>query len=164
MQAVSWPGRFGRKRLTILRAATRRPHRYRTIRTLTMVASLSLMALVPRELVAGTIAVFVLFFFTFNLNLVAGRMFCGWGCPIGQLNRLTDDFAAQRETRARWKWGASLGGFALLASISIFHGLWIAVLPATIASLIFARAWGWSFCRKVCPIGLYYSVVQTKRP
>ncbi len=123
-------------------------------------------------LIAVSVAVFGFYLFTFNVNLVAGRMFCGWGCPVGQLNRLTDAFVAQRTRRSRWMWGGALGGFAVLLSLSIL--LWwtslgglgaLAALAVMVgAAVVFGRAWGWSFCRRVCPIGLYYSVVQTKRP
>jgi ferredoxin len=174
---VGWPGRFGKKRLSILRAAAAVPHRYRAYRAAAMAVSIGVLALGPLiglarvDLIAIGIAIFVLYFVTFNVNLVAGRMFCGWGCPIGQLNRLTDTFAAQSNASGRWRWGSAVGGFAFASSLAVV--LWwtsfgaialAASIACAAAAVLFARVWGWSFCRKLCPIGLYYSVVQTERP
>lgn len=195
------PERFAKKRLTILRAIGRRWHRYRLYRGLTMAFTLGLLAAVPllglarfdvfygehralfREedglhaFIAVAVAIFSFYVLTFLVNLAAGRMFCGWGCPVGQLNRLTDTFRAQKKDRLLW--GSILGLFALLFTGSIllwwatpaafFDGAraliaWGALGVLAALAVVFARVFGWSFCRKACPIGLYYSVVQQKRP
>jgi ferredoxin-type protein NapH len=45
-----------------------------------------------------------------------------------------------------WKeTGVSGGAIALASGYAVLH----------------ARRWRWSFCRKLCPIGLYYSAVQS---
>ena len=54
--------------------------------------------------VAGAIASF--YFVTFLINLPAGRMFCGFGCPIGQLSRFSDviDAFPRDPVRRRRAW------------------------------------------------------------
>lgn len=197
-----FPERFGSNRRTILRQTGKKDHRYRKFRGLTQVVSLVILALVPllhvarvdllgsdhyawlesadlfHGLIAVGVAIFAFYFFTFQINLVGGRLFCGFGCPIGQLNRLTDTFLAQNKKPGRLRWGLILGAFALALSASV--GIWWTAPEAFIdhrapfvwgalalmtgAAVAFARIFGWSFCRKACPIGLYYSVVQQRRP
>ncbi|MCK6546277.1 4Fe-4S dicluster domain-containing protein [Myxococcota bacterium] len=195
--------RFSAPRLTTLRAMAKRSHRYRAYRFLTISFTLATLFAIPllelarfdlyggehvvlRKTVAPlygfaavVVTIFSAFFLTFNVNLVAGRMFCGWGCPVGQLNRLTDTFVAAKDLKSKLTWGGILGAYVVLLVTSV--ALWwtspsvftawpwalvalaaIAMLTAT--ALVFGRLWGWAFCRKVCPIGLYYSVVQQKRP
>lgn len=195
--------RFGAARVSTLRALSKRSHRYRAYRFLTISFTIATLFAIPllqlarfdlysgEHLVLGktvaplygfaavVVTIFSAFFLTFNVNLVAGRMFCGWGCPVGQLNRLTDTFVAAKGLKSKLLWGAILGAYVVLLVTSV--ALWwtapsvftawpwalvalaaIAMLSAT--ALVFGRIWGWSFCRKLCPIGLYYSVVQQKRP
>ena len=194
--------RFSEKRLKVLRAVGKRQHRYRLFRSVTQAITLGMLAAVPLSdtarfdlfteqhralgepatplygIIAVAIAIFAFYFLTFQINLVAGRMFCGWGCPVGQLNRLWDTFKSSKG-KQRLLWGTTLFLFAGLLMFGILLW-WIApgalftlpyapiagaALGALIASaLIFSRVIGWSFCRKACPIGLYYSVVQQKRP
>lgn len=196
-------GRFDPPRLTVLRGVAKRPHRYRAYRLATMLASIVLLLLVPLlgvarfdlfggehlmlgaranalyGLIAVSVAIFSFYFFTFLVNLVAGRMFCGWGCPVGQLNRLTDSARAAKTWQQRALWTGALVLFAAVLTFSVelwwtspaAFGAWpaaaiaLAALAAVVAGILaFARTIGWSFCRKACPIGLYYSVVQQKRP
>ncbi len=130
-------------------------------------------------LIAVLVAIFLSYLVTFQVNLVAGRMFCGWGCPIGQLNRLSDAFDSARKRKEKLLWGATFVLFAVALSVSLLlwwmpvhafwtpPGGWLAVGTlglATAGALAFGKGVGWTFCRKACPIGLYYSVVQQKRP
>ncbi len=137
----------------------------------------------PVDLVLGlaTVSVAIAAFYgvTFLLNMVAGRMFCGFGCPVGELSRLADVIDALARDRAgqRRAW-LRLGAFALLlvGATSLWWvapGVYVAGGMAMLAAwgvlalglglaLLHARRWRWNFCRKLCPIGLYYSVVQTK--
>ena len=136
------------------------------------------------DIVEALISVFVgigaLYAATFLLNVVAGRMFCGWGCPVGELSRLGEQaFVHRVSTRAA---RAVQVGRLLASSMVIALGvvLWwvsprvfvegsslaIAGWGGTVIALgalgvLHARYWRWGFCRKLCPIGLYYSVVTT---
>lgn len=118
---------------------------------------------------------------TFVLNVLMGRVLCGFGCPVGQCSRLGDDVAVAGKTGkdrlavqgraiayavalasaiALWfvsprviveggarAVAATLGGVAALATAAHLHG----------------RYWRWRFCEGYCPIGIYYSAVQTGR-
>lgn len=194
--------RFAPDRLKVLRASGKRWHRYRAYRLLTMLGTLGALFLVPliglarfdlyggehralfekvstfTGLIAVGTAIFAFYFLTFQVNLVAGRMFCGWGCPVGQLNRLADSVqSAKGPTRLLW-WTAlvafalALGGALLVwwsapAVLLVFPYNLLAVgvvLAIAGTAIVFARSIGWNFCKKACPIGLYYSVVQQQRP
>lgn len=131
---------------------------------------------------AVVIGVFaVIYGATFLINLVAGRMLCGWGCPIGQLHRLTENPATPGQTsRRRAVQSIVAGGYAALLSVSLLVWWldWRIVLEgspqtrlAVVAALTFGTAlalahgrwWSWNFCRQACPIGLYYSFVAPAR-
>ncbi|MBK6683054.1 MAG: 4Fe-4S dicluster domain-containing protein [Deltaproteobacteria bacterium] len=194
--------RFAPDRLKILKASGNRWHRYRAYRLLTMLGTLGLLFLVPliglarfdlyggehralfeqvstfTGLIAVGTAIFAFYFLTFQVNLVAGRMFCGWGCPVGQLNRLADSVqSAKGPHRILW-WTAliafalSLGGALLFwwsaPAVLLVFPYNLAALGVVLAiagtAIVFARSIGWNFCKKACPIGLYYSVVQQQRP
>jgi ferredoxin-type protein NapH len=132
-----------------------------------------------RGLVAVGAAIAGFYAVTFLINIPAGRMFCGFGCPVGQLSRFGDEIDVyERDPAARrWAW-LRLVGFAFALALSVLlwwtsprvfvsgdwrpAGLAVAALLAVAAAAVFhARHWRWGFCRKACPIGLYYSVVQT---
>lgn len=194
--------RYAPDRLKILRASGKRWHRYRGYRFLTMLGSLGMLFLVPlvglarfdlysgdhralgetvstfTGLIAVGSAIFAFYFLTFQVNLVAGRMFCGWGCPVGQLNRLGDSVQSAKGPQ-RWLWWGAFSAFALAlggallvwwsspAVLLVFPYNLVAlaaVLGIAATAIVFARVIGWNFCKKACPIGLYYSVVQQKRP
>ena len=111
---MALPG--GKKRLKVLKAFRRKgpaaaAHRYNRWRTLGMTFSLAVLLLVPLSgmarvdvwggdhrfwfrpapfnvALAAVLAIFAaIYVVTFLSNVVAGRMFCGWGCPVGQLSR-----------------------------------------------------------------------------
>jgi polyferredoxin len=59
------------------------------------------------------VALAVLYGFTFLTNMVVGRFFCGWGCPVGYVSRLGEDVDLRSATvgagsrampRARASW------------------------------------------------------------
>jgi len=134
-----------------------------------------------REGLAGAIVgIALLYVVTFLINLAFGRMFCGWGCPVGFLNRLNDvaELKPHKNTptwqRIRDRMGP-LGHSFILVFPSI---LWWTSAKAFIAGFtdITFLAWGttilgvaaiyalgkyarWKFCMTTCPIGLYYSFV-----
>jgi len=107
-------------------------------------------------------------------------MFCGWGCPVGFLNRLCDvsELKPRKETpkwhRIRDKIGPYGHSFVLVfPSVLWWTSARAFVGGFTTSTLI---AWGvtvfgmagifllgklarWRFCMTTCPIGLYYSFV-----
>ena len=128
------------------------------------------------------IAVFaVVYGATFLINLVAGRMLCGWGCPVGQLHRFCEApktpgltrFRRLLHTLAAFAYAALLPASLLAwwvdwrvflegpASLRLaLGGGWLA---ATAIAYAHGRFWGWNFCRQACPIGLSYSFVAPAR-
>lgn len=191
-------------RLTLLHKLKRFPHRYRVIRAATISTSLAILFAVPLTGLArfdawggehlalgekvsgvhGTLAVLVgivvLYIFTFVLNLFLGRLFCGWGCPIAQINRYGEDLersgAGEVLARKAYVYG---GAYSALLSIAVM--LWwvsprvvtegsalalsitfgVLIVLVTLAFL-HGRYWRWKFCTGYCPIGLYYSVVTPR--
>lgn len=129
-------------------------------------------------LVGIVVGIAVFYLVTFLINAVGGRLFCGWGCPVAQVTRFGEGVEnATREKRRRVSaWLASAGYAALLSgsvvlwwvspavllegsleAIGVVLGAWGVV---TAAALAHGRWWRWGFCRRWCPIGLYYSVVS----
>ncbi|MFM7143472.1 MAG: 4Fe-4S binding protein [Alphaproteobacteria bacterium] len=129
-------------------------------------------------LIAVCAAIAAFYAATFVVNLPAGRMFCGFGCPVGQLHRLADatDSFPRDPARRRRAW-AGLGAFALALSTAVASWwtspgafvagwpaaaiAWGSVLSVAAVEVVHARRFRWNFCRKLCPIGLYYSAVQS---
>lgn len=143
--------------------------------------------LVLGEVVPGVYAVPVipmaiaaLYLMTFFVNWAFGRLFCGFGCPVGQIHRIADatEVAEHRREDARrsrlrlhafagllagglgaWfvdprvLWQGSLGALAVLGSS------WLALTAAIVFE---ARRVRWTMCRSWCPIGIYYSAIQLR--
>lgn len=111
---------------------------------------------------------------TFAVNVVAARTFCGWACPVGQLHRFGDELRAGRGGVRLALWSVAVAGAGALWLADpalIAEGSWRARGIALAASgavagvlALHAATWRWGFCRKACPIGLYYSVVHGYRP
>ena len=193
-----------RSRLRFLRIILGQPHRYRRVRALTMGVTFAALFGVPLSGLVrldlwggdhralGAPAAFVpalkmilmaiagFYVVTFLINLPAGRMFCGFGCPVGQLSRFADAIDAfPADVARRHRGWVELIGFAVALSLAV--SLWWASPAAFVSGLpgvallatvvlvaalavLHGRRWRWNFCRQVCPIGLYYSVVQTNAP
>ena len=191
-------------RSRLLRLILTRPHRYRRARAITMSVTLAILFAVPlsglarldlwsdanwaffrpvdfaKGLTAVLAAIVGFYVVTFIVNMPAGRMFCGFGCPVGQLSRFADAIDAFPADAARRRRGwLELVGFALVLSLAVT--LWWtapstflawpagafaagAVLTVAAAAVLHGRKWRWGFCRGFCPIGLYYSVVETGAP
>jgi polyferredoxin len=137
----------------------------------------------PAGFVPGLRAVFVgigsFYLVTFLFNAALGRVFCGFGCPIGQASRLGDDLeiaAGTGKDRPAAEGRAVAFAVALAATIALwfvsprvlFEGsaVAVAVTLGAVAALAIAvylhgRFWRWKFCESFCPIGVYYSAVQT---
>jgi ferredoxin-type protein NapH len=176
-------------------------HRYHLWRTVGQTFSLGVLLLVPlaglvridlwrgehrllfadaafRPTLAVLLAVFAgIYTVTFLANVVAGRMFCGWGCPVGQLSRFGEavdepGLAAGRRLGAHLR-GAAFGFALALSGLAWWTDLRVLVqgspaaagtawgILVSLSALAWAhgRGWRWAFCRTTCPIGLYYSFV-----
>lgn len=192
-------------RQKILRAVRGIPHGYDRYRTAGMFVSLGVLILVPlsglarvdlwggqhallfrsvpfKHGLAGVIVgIATMYVATFLVNVIGGRLFCGWGCPVGQLSRFgeaveTPGFKPRQRLLASLK-GAAFG-LALVLSILawwvdlrvLWQGsptalltVWGIVLVSVAATYAHGRWWRWEFCKSVCPIGLYYSFVSPAR-
>lgn len=188
-------------RLKVLKAVRMVPHRYARLRAASMSISLGVLVAVPLSglarvdlwggrhcllfrpapfkhalggVIVGIAAMYVV---TFLSNVVAGRMFCGWGCPVGQVSRLGETVATPG---FKWKprllanlQGAAFSGLFVLAvmawwidlrvlwagSPGALAGSWLALCIGVGGAFAHARWWRWEFCKRVCPIGLYYTFV-----
>lgn len=194
------------RRLKILRALRKMAgHRFDHWRAAGMTATLGLLFAVPltglsrvdlwggnhallfreatfRHGLAGVIVGIGLFYVvTFLVNVIGGRLFCGWGCPVGQLSRFgeaVDEPGAHHRARllARIR-GAAFSGALVLAVLAWWVDLrvlvlgspralaasWAVLLVGVAAAYSHGRWWRWKFCMSTCPIGLYYSFVSPAR-
>lgn len=189
-------------RLKILKATRRKTHRYDKLRLLSQAVSLSILVGVPlsglarvdlwrgghyllfqpatlKHGLAGVIlAIAALYVVTFLSNVVGGRIFCGWGCPVGQISRFGEKLDTPR-LNGRPYWQAHLEGaaFSFVVVVSVFawwvdlQVLWLGsakamawtwglLIAATAAAYAHGRWWQWQFCKSACPIGLYYTFVS----
>ena len=189
-------------RLKVLKAMRRLSHRYDPLRVLSQFVSLGILLAVPLSglarvdvwngghlllfrpaalphAVGGVIlAIALLYAVTFTSNVVAGRIFCGWGCPVGQVSRFGEKLDTPRLVgRDRLAAHLAGAGFSFVLVIS-FIAWWVdlrvfwegspralgAAWGTLVASAALAwahgRYWQWEFCKSACPIGLYYSFVS----
>ncbi len=191
------------QRLRILRTLEKEPHRYPKIRRFTMLLTFAVLYAVPllgaarfdlwdgRHMAWGArtnfvygfgavfLAIVAFYLATFIVNAIVGRLFCGFGCPIGQASRMGDSVEVARRSgdkrlRAELEavgYSAALGGSAWLWFVDprVFlegtpKGMLMAAgffvgITASVYGL--SRFVGWRFCQGWCPIGIYYSVVRT---
>jgi ferredoxin-type protein NapH len=189
-------------RLKVLKASRRTRHRYDLLRVLSQTVSLGILVLVPLsglarvDLWAGghallfrpatlkhglagvVLAIGALYVVTFLSNVVAGRVFCGWGCPVGQVSRLGEILDTPRlKGRARWLaqlYGAAFSFVTVIAFFAWWVDLrvfwlgspralsvaWGTLVVCTGLAFAHGRWWQWHFCKSACPIGLYYSFVS----
>lgn len=190
------------RRLKLLRALRRSSHRYTQLRALGMTFSIGCLLAVPLSglarvdvwrgrhyalgeptslkvaMAAVIVAISAMYVVTFLSNVVAGRLFCGWGCPVGQVSRfgeVLDTPRLDRRTRWRGHLQGALFSFAFVVSIAAWWvdlrvfvegspralaWAWSALVLATAWSYAHGRWWRWGFCKSACPIGLYYSFVS----
>ncbi len=194
------------RRLKILRALRKfGQHRFDHWRAAGMAATLGLLFAVPvtglarvdlwrghhallfreatfRHGLAGVLVGIGLFYVvTFLVNVIGGRLFCGWGCPVGQLSRFgeaVDEPGADRRGRIQARiQGAAFSGALVLAVLAWWVDLrvfflgspralvfaWAVLLAGVAAAYAHGRWWRWGFCMSTCPIGLYYSFVSPAR-
>ncbi len=195
-------GRSSNIRLKVLKAVRRGRHRYDPLRVLGMTVSLGLLVGVPlsglarvdlwqgrhyllysvvpfnRGLAGVIIGIGLMYVVTFLSNVVAGRLFCGWGCPVGQVSRFGEavDTPGMKPSQRRW---ASLQGalFSVVFVVSVMAWWvdlrvfwqgpaaalgwsWGLLLVGVAGAYLHGRWWRWAFCKSACPIGLYYSFVS----
>jgi len=193
---------MAKARLRLRRKLMSLGHRFDRIRAFSMTVSLAILVAVPllgiarfdawrgnhwvlgnpsgpiEAAVAVLAGIVILYIITFASNFFAARMFCGWGCPVGQISRFGEgvEIAAGKSLGARLgaliKGGAFGGAFvvSMMAWWVDLRVFWsgtpreIAVASGALGffvlgSYLHGRFWRWQFCRQVCPIGLYYSVV-----
>ena len=193
-------------RVRILAAVARKGGRYSVRRVVVITLSLLILLAIPllgiarvdlwggHHLLLGervgiveglqgvVVALAVLYGFTFLTNMVVGRFFCGWGCPVGYVSRLGEDVDLTKRDRVRRVTAHLLGaGFvatfvgavmlwwvdpqvvvegtwaARAATLAVFGALWA-------GGFLHAFVWRFGFCLHACPIGLYYRYVTSRTP
>lgn len=188
-------------RLKVLKFTDTQSHRYRTRRAVSQSISLLILILVPllglaqvdawggkhyllgreapfKHALAGVIVgIAALYVFTFLSNVVAGRLFCGWGCPVGQVSRFgeridTPGLRGWGKARAQIE-GAIFSGLFVVSMMAWWTNLgvlalgtpkelavaWGLLAVGIVGAYLHGKWWRWEFCKSVCPIGLYYSFV-----
>ena len=194
-----------KRRLKLLKSLRREGHRYDLRRIAGMALTLGVLFAVPLSGVArvdlwrgrhallfeavpfkhglagvivGICAFYVL---TFLVNVVGGRLFCGWGCPVGQISRFGEivDSPGLKPPQ-RWRARVEGGLFSTALVLSVFAWwvdlrvfvlgtpteaaiAWGTLLLSVAATYAHGRWWRWGFCMTTCPIGLYYSMVSPAR-
>ena len=127
------------------------------------------------------VALAILYGGTFVSNMVVGRFFCGWGCPVGYVSRFGENVANAKSRVRKLLHHASGAAFvatfigavmlwwvdpmvmiegsmqARLVVLGVFAALWA-------GGFGHAFMWRFGFCVSVCPIGLYYRLVTSKAP
>lgn len=194
-----------RDRVRVLSAVSKRGASYAIQRVVVITLSLIILALVPltglvrmdmwrgnhlllqervdlfTALKGFVIAMAILYGFTFLTNMIVGRFFCGFGCPVGYVSRLgeaADVGKSKRDKLVAHFFGAGFVG-TFIGAIMLWwvdprvmvEGSWTARLAVVGVFLVlsfggFAHAfiWRFGFCGTVCPIGLYYRYVTSNAP
>jgi len=196
-------------RLKVLPRVESRGHRYVWLRYLTQGITIGILFIVPlsglarvdfyggehrmlyrevtlREgLAAVILGIASLYIITFLVNCACGRMFCGWGCPVGFLNRLADVAHLKPDKRhARWRrwrdaagpvghstllvvscmlWWTSPETYVAFGSPAALAWVWGLTLSGIASLAALGWWWRWGFCMRACPIGLYYSFIAPSK-
>ncbi|MCC6579195.1 MAG: hypothetical protein IT440_02050 [Phycisphaeraceae bacterium] len=193
------------RRFALLKAIARQRHRYSLLRAVSQTFSLAVLAVVPltglarvdfwggehrllfhpapfKHALGGVvIGIGAMYVVTFLSNVAAGRLFCGWGCPVGQISRFGDavDVPGQSLLHRALQHvkGAAFSGAFILSMLAWWTDLrvlvmgnaialglaWGSLACGVIAAYLHGRWWRWEFCKSLCPIGLYYSFVAPAR-
>ncbi len=192
-------------RVRMLSAVARRGPAFTAIRVVVITISLALLVMVPtaglarvdlwgghhvllgeqvdffKALKGLIIAMAIMYGGTFISNMIVGRFFCGWGCPVGFVARFGEDVVNSRSRLKRFL--MHLKGASFVATFVIAVMLWWVdpmvmidgslkarlitlsiFLFLTLGGLGHAFVWRFGFCVNVCPIGLYYRYVTSKAP
>lgn len=188
--------------MRLLRSA---PHRYDLLRLIAQGFSLGVLAAVPltglarldvwggghrllcepaswKHALGGVIiGIAAMYVVTFLSNLVAGRLFCGWGCPVGQVCRFGEAVEtpglSSLQRLARHATGAAYSAAFVLSVMAWWVDLrvfwrgdgsalawaWGLLAIGVAGAFAHGRWWRWEFCKQACPIGLYYSFVAASK-
>ena len=106
-----------------------------------------------------------------------GRWLCGFGCPIGNLNRLSEWFRWRLRKRSYRSLGAVVMFLACALLVVVAFSFWIdwrvfvlgspaaaslaggALLGTTVGLFAMVQGLGMRFCRDYCPSGVYFAVL-----
>ncbi len=192
-------------RVRMLSAVSRKGAAFTALRIVVITISLALLVMVPvtglarvdlwggdhlllgesvdffAALKGSIIAMAIMYGGTFISNMIVGRFFCGWGCPVGYVARFGEDVANSRSKLQEIL--MHLKGASFVATFIIAVMLWWVdprvmidgsptakavtagiFLIMTLGGLGHAFIWRFGFCIHVCPIGLYYRLVTSKAP
>jgi polyferredoxin len=114
------------------------------------------------------VALAILYGGTFLSNMIVGRFFCGWGCPVGYVSRLGEETESTRG--ARRKLGRHLLGAGFVVAFTgatllwwvdprvlldgsvvakaVVLGVWIVL---SLGGFLHAFKWRFTFCLRACP-------------
>lgn len=194
-------------RVRILSAVAKRGGNFGPIRVIAITISLAILLAVPllglvrvdvwggHHLLLGeqvgliaalkgfVIAMAILYGFTFLTNIIVGRFFCGFGCPVGYVSRLGENVVLQKQKGRLWRLFHHAAGAGFVATFIGAVMLWWVdwrVIPdgswkarAITLGVFFALCLGgyvhafrfrFGFCLNVCPIGIYYRYLTSKAP
>jgi len=193
-------------RVRVLSAVSRKGAPFRTILVLAITGSLLILLAVPLsgllriDLWGGNhillwkpvnfidalkgfiVIVSALYGITFLSNVVVGRFFCGWGCPVGYVSRLGEAVDRSAKNRKRHLLNHLLGAAFVFTFVGAIMLWWVdprvllegsitarAITLAVFAifgfgGFLHAFVWRFGFCVKVCPIGIYYRYVTSEAP
>lgn len=192
-------------RLKVLKLVDVAPNRYRRRRvvsqalTLTALIGVPLMGIARVDLWGGghlllgspatfkqalggvIVGIAAMYVVTFLSNLCAGRLFCGWGCPVGQVSRFGERIDMPGLS-GRKKLIVYLEGAAYSVAFVVSVMCWwvdpavfvrgspraigvagVVLAAGVVGAMVHGFYWRWSFCKDACPIGLYYSFVSPAR-
>jgi polyferredoxin len=194
------------QRVRILTAVATRGASYQVLRVLVITLSLVILLVVPLsglvrldlwgghhlllgepvDFVTGiggfVVAMAILWGITFATNIVVGRFFCGWGCPVGYVSRLGEDVRLKKRNRVKWALAHLAGaGFVgtFIAAVMVWWVDWRVLLDGSpmargvvvgiwlllcFGGFLHGFVWKFAFCKTACPIGLYYRLVTSRTP
>ena len=121
------------------------------------------------------------YFINFFENYLIGRLFCGWICPWGLLNRL-GLMINHRLRRHKWRALTLIGAnliFSISATLVVMYWLidlrtliqpqhayfglsWLAFSLSVLVGFAILHLMGFKFCETICPFGMYLTVVTQK--
>ncbi|HGY92981.1 MAG TPA: 4Fe-4S dicluster domain-containing protein [Planctomycetes bacterium] len=194
-------------RVRILSAVARKGPSYQTIRIVVINISLAILLFIPlsgtvrvdiwrghhllfgepadlaKALGGFIISMAILYGLTFLSNMIVGRFFCGWGCPVGFVSRLGEEVDVKGKKGRSKRVISHLAGAGFVATFVAAVMLWwvdprvliegsmkARIITLSVFAILWlggylhAFRWRFGFCRTVCPIGLYYRYVTSQAP